>query len=233
MEEQKEKLFNFSLLRLVSANDFLGLLKTGLFVWLLLYGFSLAIFFGFDWLGDLVGDTLGITSDKWTDPVFNKSISFWIILVIFGWMFFSVGLKNILRNIGGFFHNLSKYSTIEIVISVFLFAIIPWLPFLFLPAWLAIAFPFGFMTLGALITMLDRSARKCPTAADIFSIVDLNAIISNDFYSDSIDKKKIINLVEQIYAQKTWEEQIQTLADTFVDLTEKKKPRFESPDKSK
>jgi len=89
------------------------------------------------------------------------------------------------------------------------------------------------MTLGALITMLDRSARKCPTAADIFSIVDLNAIISNDCYSDSIDKKKIINLVEQIYAQKTWEEQIQTLADTFVDLTENKKARFESPDKSK
>jgi len=128
MEEEKEKLFNFSLLRLVSANDLLGLLKTGLFVWLLLYGFSLAIFFGFDWLGDLVGDTLGITSDKWTDPVFDKSISFWVILLIFGWMLFLVGLKNILRDIGNFFHNLSKYSTIEILMRIPTHSVHPFRP---------------------------------------------------------------------------------------------------------
>jgi len=133
MNEQKEKLFNVSLFRLVSASDFLGLLKTGFFVWLILYGFCLVFFLGFNWLGDLAGDSVGIKFNNWTDPIFKKSVSFWVVCLVFCWILFSFGVRNILKDIGNFFHNLSKYPTTEIFVAVILFAIIPWLPFLFLP----------------------------------------------------------------------------------------------------
>ncbi len=125
MKEPQPKIFNFALLRLVSAKEFLGILKSGFIFWLLFYGFCVLVTFGFGWLISFTGDAVGIKPNKWVDPVFHRTVSFWIIVAIFVWMIIGTGIKSLLKDFGELFINLSKLCTKEIVISIVLCVIIP------------------------------------------------------------------------------------------------------------
>ena len=132
MKEQKPRLFDFTPLRLVSAREFLGILKTGFFCWLFAYGFFLLIYFAFGWLSDFAGDITGVVVDKWVDPIFHKSVGFWIIIAFFAWVVFAVGIKSLFKQLGEFFTTLSKFPKTEIIVAIILFAILPLLLFLYL-----------------------------------------------------------------------------------------------------
>lgn len=220
---EKKKLFDFTFLKLVSAHEFLSYAKAGFWVWLFLYLFSLIIFWSFGLITGFASENTGIDFNTWRDSYMGKDATFWIVSGLLMYLLFSAGVKAIIGELKKFFKSLSYYPIEEIILGTAIFGILPWIPFLFLPSWIAIAFPWLAMCFGGLIVSLEKKAMNAIKFNHLNKHVNFDSIIENStewLEISSKRKKALRDKIVKIYSQETWESQISEIVYSLVDAAQ-------------